>query len=340
MRVADGKPTKEPAVLLKPDVGSIVSQGLTTSGSLYAVKDASTVSLQVATIDLDRGELAGPPVLQIYRPQTPQTPAWSLDGKLLAYAARSASDRSYLAIREIGSNRVRELHPPLVYIPHLQWFPDARSLLVHGRDIKRRFTAMRIDTVSGEETVIVSGVMERVQITPDGLKAYYTVGDGGNSRAGTVMEHDIATGARREVFRKPEGTGSTHLSPDGKLIVVIRTPPIDSKKAGPAGMSTLFVHAIDGGPSREINLPGALSPFFAVDWTPDGKAILVPGGSPEGLWLVPVMSGAPRRLDIDIRRWHPSSGIKIHPNAKQIAYFTGETGRELWALENVTPLSK
>jgi hypothetical protein len=45
--VVDGKATAAPT-LLKPDIGSVSSLGLTRSGTLYIVKDASTLSLQVA----------------------------------------------------------------------------------------------------------------------------------------------------------------------------------------------------------------------------------------------------------------------------------------------------
>jgi Tol biopolymer transport system component len=338
--VVDGKPAKGSPILVKPDVGGMVSQGLTASGTLYAVKESSSVNLQIAPIDFEHGKLTGPPVAQIYRPQTPQIPAWSSDGKLLAYAARSASDRSYVAIRDLDSNRVRELHPSLVYIPHLQWFPDGRSVLVHGRDIKRRAVAMRIDLETGRESPIVSGVSSRVQLSPDGTKAYYTVNeDGANRGLGTIVEHDLVSGAKREVFRKPGGTGSTHLSPDGKFIAVIRTPSAEGKNSNAPATSTLFVYSVDGGPTREINVPVAVNQYFGVDWLPDGKNVVVAGGSPGRLWVVPV-SGTPRALDVDIRNWGPGAGIRIHPNGKQIAFFTGQEAREVWALEGLIPAAK
>jgi hypothetical protein len=63
---------------------------------LYLVKDASIVSVQVAPIDLERGRLTGPPVLEIFRSQGPD---WL----------------PFLAIRslEAGQVRVRDLRPSL-----------------------------------------------------------------------------------------------------------------------------------------------------------------------------------------------------------------------------------
>ena len=56
--VTDGTPHGAPG-LLKPDIGSVLSQGLTASGTLHIVRDAGTLSLQVAPIDLEAGRLAG-----------------------------------------------------------------------------------------------------------------------------------------------------------------------------------------------------------------------------------------------------------------------------------------
>jgi Tol biopolymer transport system component len=333
--IVNGKPTNASATLLRPDIATTVSQGMTSSGVLYTVKEASTVSLQVAPIDLQHGTITGPPVMQIYRPQTPQTVDWSPDGKRLAYVARAANNRAYVAIREIESNRVRELHPALVYIPQLQWFPDGRSLLLHGRDIRRRFMAVRIDVDTGQETPVVSGMNQRIDIAGDG-KAYYTVpSENSRSRAGKVIEHDLANDTKREVFAKPDGTGSTHLSPDRKWIVVVRTSPIDPKNARGTTSTVIFQPVEGGGSPREVTVPAELNAYYGMDWTPDAKAVLVAGGPDRALWLVPVTGGAPKKLDIDVRTWGTDNGIRIHPNGKQIAYFAGESSREIWALEDL-----
>src|SRR4029079_6496674 len=132
-----------------------------------------TVSLQVAPFALDK-EKVGPSVIQIYRPQTPQSPAWSPDGKLLAYVGRSANNRVHIAIREIASGRSRELYPPLAYIPRLQWFPDRRSLFVDWRHNKTRWMTLRISVENGQQTPLVSDAVDLGQLSPDGSKAYDT----------------------------------------------------------------------------------------------------------------------------------------------------------------------
>ena len=78
--VLDGRPQSGPT-LLKPDIGTVLSQGLTSAGALYTVKAASSESLQVAPIDLGAGRLTGPALLENFRSGRPD---WTRDGKLLA----------------------------------------------------------------------------------------------------------------------------------------------------------------------------------------------------------------------------------------------------------------
>jgi Tol biopolymer transport system component len=330
--MSNGKPTSTTAVLVKNDIGSTESQGLTTSGALYTVNSSTTVNLQIVPVDLEAGKVTGPAVMQIHRVQTPQKPAWSPDGKLLAYAARSASGQVHVAIRDVVSNRVRELDPSLVYIPLIGWFPDGRSLLLHGRDIKGRNGTWRLDVETGR----VSAIDGDSPIL-DGEKVYELRPDpDAGSRAGVLIERDRNTGAEREVFRKPESTGTLHPSPDRTFVAAVRSASLDSSTPG-GKISTVFFFTIADGTRREVQVPAVLSAFYAVEWTPDGKALLVPGQSPAALWLVPASGGAPRKLDIDTRTWLIDSGMRLHPNGRQLAHFSGQETREVWALENIVP---
>jgi hypothetical protein len=317
---------------MKADIGHVLPQGVTKSDALFMVKQASTVSLQIAPVDLAGGRLTGPSSLQIYQPQTPQRLAWSRDGKSVAYVVRPTDDTAFIEIRNVSGD-VRQLHPPLVYIPHLQWFPDGRALLVHGRDNKRRFMTLRIEVESGKQTMIAPDISDALQLTPDGNTAYYVLGDGGGGRAGTVMELDLATGARRTLFRKAEGTGAATLAPDGRFMAMVRTADPDRPDAAPA--STLLLQPVDGGAPRQITVPADLEAFYGLDWSSDGSAVIVAARSPElALWQVPIDGTLPRKLDIDIRTWVTPYGIRVAPGSTRIAYFTGEDTKEVWALDS------
>ena len=330
--VTDGTPHGAPA-LLKPDIGSVLSQGLTGSGTLHIVRDASTLSLQVAPIDLDSGRLSGPAVLENFRSARPD---WSTDGKQLAYKSTTANGLQAVSIRSVESGRVRELRPALQYINEPRWLPDSRSLVVFGRDFKGHGAIYRIDAETGKASVIARADLCRVQVSPDGKKIYYEVGrvtlGSGPQR---LFEHDLSSGDTRELFTRSDAGGNVELSPDGRFLALVVVDPKTKT-------TTLTVRPVAGGEPRalfHVNLSDTLQGYGGLSWTPDSQAVIVVNSTgdlfePKDLWLVPVTGGSARKLDIDIRGWK-AGGIRLHPNGKQIAFFSGADSREVWALANV-----
>jgi Tol biopolymer transport system component len=325
--VSDGRPRGAPT-LLKADIGSIQSQGLTASGVLHIVKNASTMSLQVAPIDLERGRLAGSPVLQVFRSGPP---SWSPDGKQLAYTSRGDNGLPFLAIRSLESGQVRDLHPPLSYMPHPRWLPDARSLVVWGRDVRGRGVIYQVDAQTGRESLVAETEdIQAVQVSPDGKKIYYTSGVWGGTASRRLIEHDLSSGDTREI-RLPANWRQPLLSPDGQRFA----ETVDDAKAKTSTLTTL---TLDGGEPRTVFTVSSPDVVGGMAWTADSQAVLVVSATPDeyqpkALWLVPVNGGSARKLDIDVTGWIGYQGIRLHPDGTQIAYFTGPDSREVWALE-------
>jgi Tol biopolymer transport system component len=330
LRVADGEPHGAPA-MLKPDIGSVNSLGLTESGALYIVRDSSTESLQVAPIDLEAGKLSGPAVVENFRSARPD---WSIDGKQLAYKTTGANGLSALSIRSVESGRIRELWPALLYFNEPRWLPDGRSLVTFGRDFNGRGAIYQIDAQTGRESLIAHADLCRVQVSADGKKIYYRVGWAtlGPGQPTTIIEHDLESGRTREVSAGGE------LSPDGRFLARII---VDNT----VRTSSVTLIPIAGGEPLELLRVKEPDTFQAsavgyTSWTPDSQAIIVvkSNGNRHELWLVPVSGGSARKLDIDTSEWVvPGAGIRLHPNGKQIAFFTGRSTREVWALENLLP---
>ena len=344
--VADGKPHGAP-VLLKPDIGSVSSLGLTASGALHVFKDTSTMALHIAPIDLEAGKL-GTPVVESYRAARPD---WSRDGKYLAYKKGELGD-FVLAIRNLESGELREIPTKLSYFSEPRWSPDGRWLVAGTRDFKGDRAISRFDAETGAVSVIAPGShVSRVNVSPDGKKIYYGYHP---ERRKSWVERDLVSGETRDVFLKPAGieTGRMELSPDGRYVATVSQELAEGGKSEDGDSygktSAVLLIPVDGGEPRElvsVSRPERLG-WGGMSWTPDSQALIamkVFGDwgkeTKKELWLVPIDGREARKLDIDISDWSLGGReIRLHPNGSQIAFFAGNQSEEIWSLENFLPL--
>lgn len=330
--VANGKPNGTP-LLLKPDIGAVTSLGLTASGTLHVMKDASTTKLMLALIDLASGKLSGPPVVENYVQST--RPDWTRDGKYMAYPSTGTNGIRSLTIRSVETGEIRELRPRLKYYNEPRWMPDGKSLITFARDFKWRAGIYRIDAQTADTTFITNcRWITRVQVSPDGRKIYYGVDQSPRDpNPPGIAERDLTSGETRILYRMPEGEGRGvgELSPDGRyLAVAFAKPP-----------AVVLVPTHSGEPKEiiRVNPPEYFNAFGHMTWTPDSKAVIAVKviGDRRELWLLPVSGGNARKLDVDMKEWMSGPGIRLHPNGKQISFSSGQSIREVWALENLLP---
>lgn len=331
-----------PPELLKSDVGPAYSLGIATSGALYLHRRASTRDLTIAAIDLEAGRLRGSPVsfTQGFL-EGASNPTWSPDGQHLAYPV--ACNSGCLAIRSVATGRVRRLAGTLTEARVAHWMPDGRSLLMHSRDMQGRPGIFQIDVESGEAKLVISS--DRLSVfaqSPDGRKVYI-------NRAGAFVERDLASESEREVSRVA-GEVFGALSPDGQHIAVAQA----NRASNTA--SLLLVPTAGGQPRELLRLthPEALFRPSSGGWTADSSALIIQKytGSRWELWLVPVTSGQPRKLDIDPELWRAGisnssnatplvlqgdAGFTLSPDGRSVALVMGKTAAEVWVLENLVP---
>jgi Tol biopolymer transport system component len=347
-----GKAAGEPA-LIKANV-SPRSLGVTRSGALYYSVVASEKSVYVASADFETGKVLSSPTMipQQYFGSN-DFPAWSPDGKYLAYLSqRDSNTRSShltgLSIRSMETGRVRELRPNLssIYASGNKsplWSPDAKFLVVTGTDTQGSNGIYRVDAETGDTTQLLRNQRNEsaVAFSPDG-RTLYLRGRDANTNEIIVLAREMQSGREREILRTTPQVGrGLSLSPDGRSLAYGQLNPKHDS-------TSLRVVSVDGGEPREVaraSAPEAIIGALSA-WTQDGQSLLFikdPGnGTPRQLWRIGISGGAARRVELNAD-WLPSLGISgagpasFHPNGRDVAFVMGEHKIEIWAMENFLP---
>ena len=336
--VKDGKSAGVPS-LLKPRIGLSSSLGLTADGTLYMNRDASTSSLQLLPLDLSTGKVSGPAVVENY--VLPTRPDWTRDGMSIAYTSPRQSELSVpsIIIRSAEDGKTRELHPALSYFSEVRWMPDGKSLIAFATDLQGKSGIFRIDARTGDKILVTYSEQTGVQISSDGKRIYHDVGFfGGKPGPKKIVERDLASGETRDIYVVPEGSilGSAELSPDGKHLAGVLT--ITAEKS-----STVVLIPVAGGKPVEVARSSGAAKFVEfghLTWTPDSLALLAikATGNRKELWMLPVSGRTPRMIDVGADGFAvASAGMRLHPKGKQLAFTSGESRQEVWALENLLP---
>ena len=336
MKVADGKPVGEPQ-LIKRDTGPISPMGFTREGSLYYGLSGPSMDVYTASIDPATGELLEPPTKAIRRFEGRNlSPAWSPDGKSLAYvslrpSSGSSTRKLALVIRYLETGEDREViaKDPMSLQhrrPYLHWSPDGRSIL-SVKDLQI------IDIQTGDVTSVVQfDPVDRISIhgavwSPDGKMIFYTCLVASGQWPWSIMAHDLETGKEKELCQGDIRPGLT-ISPDGRQLAF-------------AGDRSLQVMPAAGGEPRVFHRLQDTEKFISgtVDsglaWTADGRYVLFVICSLDQpnlteLWRVSAEGGEPQKLlEMDVL-----NNISVHPDGRRIAFTSGWKAMEVWAMEN------
>ena len=161
---AAGQAEGEPR-LVKKDLRQFLPMGVTSAGNLvYGVRSGAT-DIVIA----DAGQRTP---LQTRTPGENRAPAWSRDGKRLAYLSRRGTENfgipaRVIVVRDVETRSERDLDARLAHVEALRWSPDGDSLLASGSDGKGRAGLFKVRVKDGQVRPVV--VVDQSSGTPGGV---------------------------------------------------------------------------------------------------------------------------------------------------------------------------
>jgi Tol biopolymer transport system component len=339
--VAGGKALGEP-VFVKKNWG-FLPMGFTRSGAFFYAVNNNVGDVKIAEIDPVSGNVISPPQSASKRGNT-WSPAWSPDGRFLAYILAREPNRTVI-VRSLDTGEEREFEVGERTIgmgASLRWLPNGKAVAVPAFEPGKGESLVRIDVQTGGVTSLaplpaVVG-FPRFDISPDGNTVFYikpTALPGGN--ADRVVARDLKSGQEVDVIEK-RGLYRGVVSPDGRQLLI----GVNEK-----GTQILSVMPAAGGEARELlRVDGEKEvPFWGAPWwTPDGRYVAflkgVKGRTPNQweLWRVAAEGGEPQRLGLTVGR--QMGGLRPHPDGRRLATTDFKVNLEVWVMENFLPSAK
>ncbi len=337
IKVAEGKPQGD-YQLVRRAMGSIKPLGFTQESSFYFNTPRLMDYIYTTTIDPATGKIIDPPKkLALAYEGYNMRPAWSPDGKYIAYTSlRGHMNRRYvLCIYSVETKKIREL----TFKRNLgfqRWSSDGRSILVQATVGSGR-SIYRIDAQTGDVVLVIQRkdgeYLQSAQFSHDGKSIFY-IKENESKNPYQILVRDLETGKEKELYRTPPFDNNTiALSPDGKRLALLMRVE--------KGVRTLNLMPAEGGEPKELHrFKQGGRWIIDIAWSPDSRYIYFYKSSPNWkweLWRIPSEGGKAQDLGLRMVRY---DHINVHPDGRQITFSSRPLNAkppELWVMENFLP---
>lgn len=248
-------------------------------------------------------------------------PAWSADGKRLAFLIRTANENfgieaKFIGVFDVAAGKTRVLEPKLAHIDRASFDTEGKSLLVGGSDRHGQRGLFLVDV----ETSATKPLVREHAGTYHGFEAVSTAAGIVYTDGSSIRLRDNG-GEEKELHRA--GSKLVHLTApaDGKRIAF-------AQQDGDSG--SVFTMGLEGAmPRQAAVLRGG--GVMGLDWDSDGESLLasVPG-DPPSVWRLFVSGEKPVRLPWN---YNQTGAVKRQPGAKRVAYSAGKTHTQIRVLD-------
>lgn len=254
-------------------------------------------------------------------------PAWSPDGKYIAFVRPYGPQAGYYVMASLGGGeqKLAELYglPPTLGGRNIDWSPDGTQVVIADRMAADEAPSIfAVSLVTHEKKKLVAGgaALGNPAFSPDGRSIAYT--DGASYESYDLFVKPIDGGAPVQVTRDMQRIAGVTWTPDSRELVF---------SSNRSGLFTLWRVSSSGGTPRME--PGAGPDAYSPMLSRDGKRLaFVRCRMNVNLWETPLDGKAePRNLT---RATRLSAHPDISPDGARMAFASDRSGHwELWVSE-------